>query len=297
MSDQQVTEQGPQSKAKHPGGRPRKPKPAPPLPPPARYSLEETLLMGDAAALKAGVSPASQLRWYSDRVQIVKDIQAKADAARHDTLEIGNKRLRESIEAFQRTQQNLENELRERDRDLVEVRAENDKISAKLKQMSDERAKQVGELTNNVRTTQKKAEGLLALVRCVCLQMEQHSEGQRIQYAAQLMSFSEQALKNAHQLERLVNNPEAHRKAYADTCWKAASSRIGQQLTSEQFAQAKRIQEEMIERSMQAYREKLAFEFSNVVPEEVMNLAFEVLSVTREQVVKQLDKERQEGKA
>lgn len=297
MSDQQVSDQEPQPKAKHPGGRPRKPKPAPPLPPPAPYSLEETLLRGDEAALKAGASPASQLRWYSERAQIVKDIQARADTARHDALEIDNKRLQESIETFESTQQNLENELRKKDRDLVEARAENDNMAAKLKEMSDEHAKQLGELTNTVRAAQRKAEGLLALVRCVCLQMEQHSEGQRIQYAAHLMRFSEQALKKAHQLAGLVDNPEAHRKPYADMYWKAASGPIERKLTSQQFAQVNRIQEEKIEQSMQADRERLAFEFSNIVPEEVMNQAFELLSVTREQVVKQLDAEQEERKA
>jgi hypothetical protein len=57
------------------------------------------------------------------------------------------------------------------------------------------------------------------------------------------------------------------------------------------------MQEEMLERSIQADREKLAFEFSNIVPEEVMNQAFKLFSVTREQVVKQLETERQEGKS
>src|SRR5579859_445654 len=294
MSDQQVTDQESQPKAKHPGGRPRKPKPAPLLPPPARYSLEETLLMGDQAA--ANATPAAQLRWASKRAQLVKENQAEKDADRHDALENPNKRLQESIAEFENTQQNLENELRNKDRDLVAARNENGEMAAKLKELSVERAKQVGELTNSALATQRKAEGLFALVRCVCLEMEQHSEGQRIQYAARLMRFSEQALRKGQQLEVLVNNPEAHRKAYDDICWKAASGPIGQSLTSEQFAQVKRIHEEMLERAMQADREKLVFELSNVVPEEVMNQAFKLLSITREQVVSRLDMERQEGR-
>jgi hypothetical protein len=250
--------------------------------------------MGDQAAAKA--PPAAQLRWISERAQLVTKIQDRNDADLHDALETDNKRLQESIDAFERTKQSLENELRQKGRDLVAARNESDRLAAKLKEMSDEHAKQVGELTNNLRATQRKAEGLLALVRCVCLQMEQYSEGQRIQYAARLMRFSEQALKKAHQLERLVNNPEAHRKPYADMYWKAASGPIERKLTSQQFAQFNKIQEEKIEGSMQADRERLAFESSNIVPEEVMNQAFELLSVTREQVVKQLDMERQEGK-
>ena len=52
----------------------------------------------------------------------------------------------------------------------------------------------------------------------------------------------------------------------------------------------------MIERSMQADREKFAFEFSNVVPEEVMNQAFELLGVTRKQV-EGLNTDEEERKA
>ena len=103
MSDQQVTDQEPQPKAKHPGGRPKKPKPPPPLPLPAPYSLEETVALADEAARKPGVSPASQLRWYSERAQIVKDMQAKAEAARHDALELDNKRLQERIQVLEST--------------------------------------------------------------------------------------------------------------------------------------------------------------------------------------------------
>ena len=126
MSDQQLTDQEPQPKAKHAGGRPRKPKPAPPLPPPAPYSLEETLLMGDQAAAKG--TPAAQLRWVSQRALLVKENQARKDADHHDALENDNKRLQESIEAFERTKQNLENELGKKDRDLVAARTENDKM-------------------------------------------------------------------------------------------------------------------------------------------------------------------------
>jgi hypothetical protein len=294
MSDQQLTDQEPQPKAKHPGGRPRKPKPAPPLPPPARYSLEETLLMGDQAA--ANATPAAQLRWISERVLLVKEIQARKDADRHDAIEIDNKRLQESIEAFERTKQNLENELRQKDRNLVEARTENDKMAAKLKEMSDEHAKRLGELTNNVRATQRKAQGLLAVVRCVCLQMQQHSEGQRIQYAARLMRFSEQGFKEAQRLAELVKNAEAHRKRYADHYRNLPQGAIELKLNPVHFAYLMATQEQAIERSMQADRERLAIEISNNIPDEVMNQAFELLGVTREQV-EQLDAEEEERKA
>jgi len=251
--------------------------------------------MGDQAAAKA--SPAAQLRWISTRALLVKENQARKDADRHDALEIDNKRLQESIEAFERTKQKLENELREKDRDLVAARTENDGIAAKLKEMSDEHAKQVCELTNNVRASQRKAEGLLALVRCVCLQMKQYSEGQRIQYAAGLMRFSEQAFKKAQRLRELVNNPEAHRERYAAYYRNLPPGPVEQKLNSEQFAQLLRSEAEGIERSMQADRDSLAIEISNFVPAEVMNQAFELLSVSSKQVVQQLDTEQEERKA
>src|ERR1039458_3737443 len=193
MSDQQLTDQEPQPKAKHAGGRPRKPNRAPPLPPPAPYSLEETLLMGDQAAAKG--TAAAQLRWVSKRALLVKEIQAQKDADCHDALEIDNKRLHESVVAFERTKQNLENELGKKDRDLVAARTENDRMAAKLKETAHEHAKLLDESTNTISATERKAKGLLAIVRCVCLQMKDHSEGQRIKYAARLKHFSEQAFK------------------------------------------------------------------------------------------------------
>jgi len=295
MSDQQLTDQEQQPKAKHAGGRPRKPKPAPPLPPPAPYSLEETLLMGDQAAAKG--TPAAQLRWVSKRAQLLKENQARKDADRHDALEIDNKRLQESIEAFERKKQNLENKLGEKDRDLDAARAENDKMAAKLNESAHEHAKLLDESTNNIRATERKAKGLLAIVRCVCLQMKHHSEGQRIEYAARLMRFSEQAVKEAQGLKELVKNPQAHRERYAAYYRNLPQGPVEQKLPSEQFAQLMRSQEERIELSMEADRERLTIEISNFIPDEVMNQAFELLGVTREQVVEQFDTEQEERKA
>ena len=151
--------------------------------------------MGDQAAAKG--TPAAQLRWVSQRALLVKENQARKETERHDTLEVDNKRLQESIEALERTKQNLENELGKKDRDLVAARTENDQMATKLKEMAHEHAKLLDELTSNIRTTERKAKGLLAIVRCVCLQMKDHSEGQRIKYAARLKHFSEQAFKEA----------------------------------------------------------------------------------------------------
>ncbi len=227
----------------------------------------------------------------------MKENQARKDADRHDAREIDNKRLQESIEAFERTKQNLENELGKKDRDLVVARTENDQLATKLKEMAHEHAKLLDELTGNIRATERKAKGLLAIVRCVCLQMKHHSEGQRIEYAARLMRFSEQAFKEAQRLAELVKNVEAHRERYAAYYRNLPQGPIEQKLTSGQFAQLMKIQEEKIELSMQADRERLAIEFSNFIPDEAMNQAFELLGVTREQIAKQLDTEQEERKA
>jgi hypothetical protein len=244
MSDQPPTDQEPQPKAKHAGGRPRKPKPAPPLPPPAPYSIEETLLMGDQAAAKG--TPAAQLRWVSQRALLVRENQAREETERHDAREIYNKRLQETIEALERTKQNLQNELGKKDRDLVAARTENDEMAAKLKEKAHEHAKLLVESTNNIRATEEKAKGLLAIVRCVCLQMKHHSEGQRIEYAARLKRFDAQASKNAQRLAKLVKNTEAHREHYAAYYRNLPQGPVEQKLTSGQFAQLMRSQEERL---------------------------------------------------
>lgn len=299
MSDQQLTDPQLQPKTKHAGGRPRKPKPAPPLPPPAPYSLEETLLMGDQAAAKA--TPAAQLRWISQRAELVKEVQARSDAGHHDALEIDNKCLRESNEALEKAKQDLENELARKDRDLVEARTENDKMAAKLKEMADEHAKQLGKLTNNMRASERKAQGLLAFLRCVCLQMKDHCGGQRIEYAARLMHFSMQAHKEAMRLRELVKDPEAHRERYAAFYRNLPQGPVDRKLNSEQFAHFMKTEEQQIERFMQADLDRSTIELSNVIPDEVMAQAFEVLSITREEVERQLerqlDAEQQERKA
>lgn len=297
MSDQQLTDQQPPPKTKHAGGRPRKPKPAPPLPPPAPYSLEETLLMGDQAAAKA--TPAAQLRWVSQRALLVKEHQARSDAGRHDALEIDNKSLRERIEALEKAKQDFENKLAREDRDLAEARTENDEMAAKLKEMADEHAKQLRELTNKMRASERKAQDLLAFLRCACLQMKDHSGGQRIEYAARLMRSSKQARKEAQRLGELVKDPQAHRERYAAFLRNLPQGPVEQKLNSAQFAHLMKTQEQQIERFMQADRDRLAIERSNVIPDEVMDQAFELLSITRQEVERQLerDAEQQERKA
>jgi hypothetical protein len=292
MSDQQQTDQPSQAKKKHAGGRPKKPKPAPPLPPPTPYSLEETLLMGDQAAAKG--TPAAQLRWVSQRALFVKESQARKDADRHDALEVDNQRLRESVLALEGTRRKLENELEKKDRDVIAAKTESAATTTNLNEMADEHAKQLGELTNKLRASESNAQGLLAFLRCVCLQMKDLGEGKRIEFAARLMHFSEQARKEAQRLAELLRNPETHREYYASWYWNLPQDPAGHGVTPEQFARIMESRQQKVERSMQEDWNRLAFQASSVISEEVMDQAFKLLGVSREEVVRQLDTEQQE---
>ena len=114
--------------------------------------------------------------------------------------------------------------------------------------------------------------------------------------AAQLMHFSDQPFKEAQRLGKLVKDPEAHRAHYSSRFWDSGQDPGGHGLAPEQFTHLMTSRKQAIERSMQADRERFAIELSNVIPDEVMNRAFELLSVTREEVVRQLDAKQQERK-
>jgi hypothetical protein len=295
MSDQQPTNQEPERKKKHAGGRPRKPKPAPPPPPPEPGSLEETREMGDQAALKA--SPSARLRWIVQRAQLSKDIQARDDAVRHDQLEIDNKQLRESIEALESTRRKLENELVQKNRNLLDARTEIEKVITRLQETTHERDKQLDDLRNKLRACERNAQGLFAFLRCVCLQMKDLCGGKRIEYAARLMHFSEQAHKKALQLAKMMDNPETRRR-YADWHWRRLQGPAGEGhgCSPEAFAYLSTSVEQAVEGSMQEDREKLKLELSNIIPGDVMNQAIELLDVSRRDVDRQLDTLQQGGK-
>lgn len=295
MSDQQPINQEPEPKKKHAGGRPRKPKPVPPPPPPEPGSLEETLEMGDQAALKASAS--ARLRWIPQRVQLLKDIQARDDAARHDQLEIDNKQLRETMEALESTRRKLENELVQTNRNLLEARTEIEKLITRLQETSDERDKQLDDLRNKLRDCERNSQGMFAFLRCVCLQMKDLCDGKRIEYAAQLMHFSEQARKTALQLTKMMDNPETRRR-HADWHWSKLQGPVGEGrgCSPEAFAYLSTSVEQAIERSMQEAREKLKLELSNIIPGDVMDQAIELLDVSRGEVDRQLDTLQQGGK-
>ena len=282
MSDPQLTDQQPQAKTKHAGGRPRKPKPAPPLPPPARYSLQETVDMGDKEAREA--SPAARLRWVAHRALLVKEIQDQEDAACDDALEIDNKHLRERVEALEKAKQTFENELASKDRDLIKAESEKDKLASELKEMTDAHRNQLVELTNKMRAADKRAAGLLPVVRYVCGQMKERSETDRIEYAAQLMHWSHAALMEAKRLGELIKDPETHRERYAAWYRNIHPGVIEAKLNHLQIADREAREKQAIEDSMKADVEIFRIARSKIIPDDVMNQVFELLSVTRQQV-------------
>ena len=294
MSDSELTDQQPQAKTKHAGGRPRKPKPAPPLPPPARYSLQETVDMGDNDALEA--SPAARLRWVRQRALLVKEIQAREDAACHDALEIDNKHLRERVGALEKAKQTLENELASKDRDLIKAESEKDELAGELKEMTDAHRNQLVDLTNKMRAADKRAEGLLAVVRCVCGQMKERSETIRIEYAAQLMDWSHAALMEAKQLGELIKDPETHRVRYAAWNRNIHPGVIEVKLNHLQFADRVAREKQAIEDRMKADVENFRIASLKIIPDDVMNQVFELLSVTRQQVSERWEAKQQERK-
>src|SRR5882724_3382387 len=132
MSDEPLTGEQPQIRPKHAGGRPRKPVPTPPPPPPAPYSHEETLKLGDEAALSG--TPSARLRWCSQRIEIVREIQARADAERENSLRTENKRLMERVEKLETERENPERELAQKNRELIQARGQNEELRKEVKE-------------------------------------------------------------------------------------------------------------------------------------------------------------------
>jgi hypothetical protein len=93
-----------------------------------------------------------------------------------------------------------------------------------------------------------------------------------------------------------VKNPEAHRAYYTSRNWNLGQDPLGHGLAPEQFVYLMTSQEQAIAQSMQEDKKKFKLELSNIIPDEVMDRAFELLSVTREEVVRQLDAKQQDGK-
>lgn len=94
-----------------------------------------------------------------------------------------------------------------------------------------------------------------------------------------------------------MKDPQAHRERYAAFYRNLPQGPVERKLNSEQFAHLMETEKQQIERDMQADRDRLAIELSNVIPDEVMAQAFELHSITRQEVERQLDAEQQERKA
>lgn len=278
MSDEKPIDQQQQTKPKHAGGRPRKPVPPPP---PQPNSLEETLSLGDQAVLAA--SPEAKLRWYRHRAEIVKDIQARADDERNDILLIDNKSLREKIEPLKKEKQEREKELATKGAQLNEARTDNEKLRREMKGLIDGHDKQLAELTEKRHAAVRRAEGLLAVIRYATSPMKELPEAERLEYAARLMDFTLAQLELAERLQKLVKNPEDHEKHYAPYRDRRPFT-VDVQLNP-RMSKVQREQDNLtITNQMRKDVEELRTARANIIPMDVMNEVFELLSVTPEQV-------------
>ena len=157
-------------------------------------------------------------------------------------------------------------------------------MASELKETTNAHRNQLVELTNKMRAADQRAAGLLPVVRCVCGQMKKRSETDRIEYAAQLMHWSHAALMEAKQLRELVKDPETHRERYAAWNRNIHPGVIEVKLNHLQFADLQAREKQAIEDSMRADVERFQIALSNIIPDDVMNQVFELLSVTRQQV-------------
>ena len=98
------------------------------------------------------------------------------------------------------------------------------------------------------------------------------------------MCFSFEPEGVAERLEKLVKNPEDHHEHRAAQLRNSRQGAVFVQLNPLQFAQRMADDEQTIANLMQADVERLRITRSNIIPTDVMNQVFELLSVTREQV-------------
>ena len=282
MSDEPFTGEQPQNRPKHAGGRPRKPVPTPLPPPPAPYSHEETLRQGDQAALSA--TPSARLRWCSDRIQIVRDIQARDDAEHENILRTENKRLMERVEKLEKEREKPERELAQKNRELIQARGQNEEFRKEVNEIRDEHDRMVNEFTKDRDAAVARAAGLLTVARCAAHEMKDFSETERIEYAARLMSFSLKQSEVTEQLEKLLENPNAHEDYYAEKFRNRPRDRVDLKVNPFQFEESLRQEKAAILELMEEDVEKLPIARSYVIPIEVMNQVSELLSVTDEKV-------------
>ena len=111
------------------------------------------------------------------------------------------------------------------------------------------------------------------------------SETDRIEYAARLMYFSFEELEVADRLEKLVKDPEAHAERFANLYRERPRGAIEVKLNYREADNLIAEEKQAIAKFMQADVERLRVARSNIIPDAVMNHVFEILSVTREQVL------------
>ena len=259
MSDKQPPNELSQTKPKHAGGRPRKPVPPPP---PPHNSLEETLLLGDQAAVNA--SAVARLRWCSDRAQIVREIQARADAERRDTLGTENKRLRARVETLEREKESHPG----KDAEFAKARTENEMLRKESREKTEEHNKEVAMLTEQVSAASRRAEGLLGVAKYATLQVKGLSESERVEYAAQMMYFIYKQVEESRRLTTLLKEPEANEENCAPRYQEFPTGAIEIKRNEREEAGWLGEKKATISESMLPDAETLALARSNLIPGE-----------------------------
>ena len=129
-----------------------------------------------------------------------------------------------------------------------------------------------------------RAAGLLTVTRYAAKEMKDFPEKERIEYAARLMSFSLKQSEVDERLEKLVENPNAHEEYFADKFRNRPQHRVDLRLNPSQIEASVMQEKAAISEQMEKNVEKLRIARSDVIPTEVMNQVFELLSIADEKV-------------
>jgi len=190
----------------------------------------------------------------------------------------------ERVEKLETERENPERELAQKNRELIQARGQNEELRKEVKEMRDEHDRMVDEFTKNRDAAVARAAGLLTVARYAAREMKDFSVKERIEYAARLMSFSLNQSEVAERLEKLVENPNAHEQYFADKFRNRPQHRVDLGLNRFQIEASVMQEKAAISELMEKDVEKLRIARSDVIPTEVMNQVFELLSVTDEKV-------------
>jgi len=190
----------------------------------------------------------------------------------------------EKVEKLEKERESPERELAQKNRELIQARGQNEELRKEVKEMRDQHDRMVDEFTKKRDAAVARAAGLLTVARCAAREMKDFSENERIECAARLMSFSLKQSEVVERLEKLLENPDAHEEYYAHKFRNRPQDRVDLKLNPLQIEESRRQEKAAISELMEKDVEKLRIARSDVIPTEVMNQVFELLSVTDEKV-------------